>query len=199
MAEAATEVAAAGAPLVSAPPAIQPGVVAAGVYVGGRRIVDIPIEEAGEWSQQARARRLDRPARARPTSSCARFSASSACTISPSRTRATPISGRRSSNTATALFIVARTAQMVDGRIAFGETHLFVGRGYVVSVRHGASTSYTPVRRALRGVPEGALATARTSSSTPSSTSSSTTTCRCSRRSRQEVEEIEDSVLAQPR
>ena len=38
----------------------------------------------------------------RPTSSCGGFSASSACTISPSRTRATPISGRRSSNTATA-------------------------------------------------------------------------------------------------
>src|SRR4028118_1282499 len=45
-----------------------------------------------------------------------------------------------------ALFVVARTAQMLDGRIAFGETHLFVGQGYVVSVRHGASTSYTPVR-----------------------------------------------------
>jgi magnesium transporter len=30
---------------------------------------------------------------------------------------------------------------MVDGRIAFGETHLFVGRGYVVSIRHGASGS----------------------------------------------------------
>ena len=45
-----------------------------------------------------------------------------------------------------ALFVVARTAQMLDGRITFGETHLFIGHGYVVSVRHGASTSYTPVR-----------------------------------------------------
>ena len=35
-----------------------------------------------------------------------------------------------------ALFVVARTAQLIDGRIAFGETHLFVGRGYVVSVTH---------------------------------------------------------------
>ncbi len=26
------------------------------------------------------------------------------------------------------IFIVARTAQLVDGRIAFGETHIFVGR-----------------------------------------------------------------------
>jgi len=52
-----------------------------------------------------------------------------------------------------ALFVVARTAQMVDGRIAFGETHLFVGRGYVVSVRHGASTTYTPVRERCEAAP----------------------------------------------
>ena len=35
---------------------------------------------------------------------------------------------------------------MIDGRIEFGETHLFVGRGYVVSVRHGPSASYKKVR-----------------------------------------------------
>ncbi|WP_457796239.1 magnesium/cobalt transporter CorA [Methylocystis sp. S23] len=45
------------------------------------------------------------------------------------------------------LFIVARTAQMEDGRVTFGETHLFVGEGYVVSVRHGASQSYAQVRQ----------------------------------------------------
>ena len=53
-----------------------------------------------------------------------------------------------------ALFVVARTAQMLDGRIAFGETHLFVGSGYVVSVRHGASTSYTPVRERCEASPK---------------------------------------------
>ena len=52
-----------------------------------------------------------------------------------------------------ALFVVARTAQLVDGRIAFGETHLFVGRGYVVSVRHGASTSYAVMRQRCESCP----------------------------------------------
>src|SRR5262245_64405241 len=52
-----------------------------------------------------------------------------------------------------ALFVVARTTQLVDGRIAFGETHLFVGRGYVVSVRHGASTSYAAVRQRCEACP----------------------------------------------
>jgi Mg2+ and Co2+ transporter CorA len=52
-----------------------------------------------------------------------------------------------------ALFIVARTAQLIDGVIAFGETHLFVGEGYLVSVRHGASTSYASVRERCESCP----------------------------------------------
>lgn len=52
-----------------------------------------------------------------------------------------------------ALFIVARTAQSVQNRIAFGETHIFVGRGYIVSVRHGASVSYRAVRARCESCP----------------------------------------------
>ena len=52
-----------------------------------------------------------------------------------------------------ALFIVARTAQLIDGRVAFGETHVFVGKGYIVSVRHGASTSYAAVRQHWESCP----------------------------------------------
>ncbi len=44
------------------------------------------------------------------------------------------------------LFVVARTAEIIDDRIQFGETHLFVGRGFVVSIRHGPSASYKKVR-----------------------------------------------------
>ena len=44
------------------------------------------------------------------------------------------------------LFVVAHTAQLVNGRIAFGETHVFVGPRYLVTLRHGASLSYAPVR-----------------------------------------------------
>ena len=51
------------------------------------------------------------------------------------------------------LFIVARTAQLVNGRVAFGETHLFVGKGYLVSVRHGASVSYAAVRKRCEACP----------------------------------------------
>ncbi len=44
------------------------------------------------------------------------------------------------------LFVVAHTAQLVDDRIAFGETHIFMGHRYLVTLRHGASLSYAPVR-----------------------------------------------------
>ena len=30
----------------------EPGVVAASVYAGGRRVADIAIDEAGEWSKK---------------------------------------------------------------------------------------------------------------------------------------------------
>jgi magnesium transporter len=52
------------------------------------------------------------------------------------------------------VFVAVRTAQLIDGKIAFGETHLIVGKGYVVSIRHGASASYAEVRRRCERAPE---------------------------------------------
>ena len=54
------------------------------------------------------------------------------------------------------LFIALRTAQpdREHRRIAFGETHLFVGARYVVSVRHGASLSYADVRTRCEAAPQ---------------------------------------------
>ncbi|MGY1410361.1 MULTISPECIES: magnesium and cobalt transport protein CorA [unclassified Luteimonas] len=44
------------------------------------------------------------------------------------------------------LFLVASTAQVVAQKIAYGETHVFFGPRYLVTVRHGASLSYAPAR-----------------------------------------------------
>jgi magnesium transporter len=52
------------------------------------------------------------------------------------------------------LFIVVQTAQLISGHIAFGETHIFLGKRYLITVRHGASLSYTPARRACEKSPE---------------------------------------------
>jgi magnesium transporter len=50
-------------------------------------------------------------------------------------------------------FVVLRTAQLQDGHTAFGETHVFVGPRYVVSIRHGASLSYASVRARCESAP----------------------------------------------
>ncbi len=44
------------------------------------------------------------------------------------------------------LFVVVHTAQMIKGSIEFGETHIFIGPRFLVTVRHGASLSYANAR-----------------------------------------------------
>ena len=51
------------------------------------------------------------------------------------------------------LFLVVQTAQLIEGHLQFGETHLFLGPRYLVSIRHGASLSYAPARRTCEHTP----------------------------------------------
>lgn len=51
------------------------------------------------------------------------------------------------------LFVVLRTARLLKGKTEFGETHIFVGPRYLVSVRHGASLSYAAVRARCESAP----------------------------------------------
>lgn len=128
------------------------GVVAASVYAGGRRVCKISVEEAGNWSK--------RPGHVvwiglyEPSADLLRrvqgqFDLHEMAIEDAGHAHQRP----KIEQYGESLFIVARTAQLVDGRIAFGETHLFVGRGYIVSVRHGASTSYSAVRQHLEACP----------------------------------------------
>jgi magnesium transporter len=52
------------------------------------------------------------------------------------------------------LFVVLRTVQLADGKITFGETHIFVGQQFVISLRHGASLPYTEVRARCEASPQ---------------------------------------------
>jgi magnesium transporter len=52
------------------------------------------------------------------------------------------------------LFIVLRTARLEEGKVLCGETHVFAGKGYVVTVRHGASHSYSEVRARCESKPK---------------------------------------------
>jgi magnesium transporter len=54
---------------------------------------------------------------------------------------------------ADSLFIVVETAQLVNDEVRFGETHLFVGKNFIVTIRHGSSVSYAPVRQKCETAP----------------------------------------------
>ncbi len=127
-------------------------VVAAAAYAGGRRVANIAIADARSWSRRPGHVvwiGLLEPSEVLLRQVQSQFGLHGLAIEDARHAHQRP----KLEQYGDALFIVARTAQMVDGRIAFGETHLFVGQGYVVSVRHGASTSYTPVRERCESCP----------------------------------------------
>src|SRR3954453_7685441 len=133
-------------------PASSEGVVAAGVYVDGRRIANIAIEEASSWRSKPGHVvwiGLYEPDLALLTSVQQQFDLHDLAIEDANNAHQRP----KIEQYGDGLFIVARTAQLVDSRIAFGETHLFVGEGYLVSLRHGASTSYAAVRERCESCP----------------------------------------------
>ena len=52
------------------------------------------------------------------------------------------------------LFVVARTAKMIDGRVSYGETAFFLGRNHIVTVRHGSDQGHSAVRAKLETRPQ---------------------------------------------
>ncbi|WP_297833256.1 magnesium/cobalt transporter CorA [Thermomonas sp.] len=52
------------------------------------------------------------------------------------------------------LFLAVHTAQKVKDHVLFGETQIFVGPRFLITVRHGASLSYASVRQRLEREPE---------------------------------------------
>jgi magnesium transporter len=139
-------------PTSPAEPISTEGVVAAGAYVDGRRVANIAISEASSW----RAKPdhvvwigLHEPDIALLSAVQKQFDLHELAIEDANHAHQRP----KIEQYGEALFIVARTAQLTEGRIAFGETHIFVGDGYLVTVRHGASTSYTAVRERCESCP----------------------------------------------
>jgi magnesium transporter len=58
------------------------------------------------------------------------------------------------------LFVVMRTAQIEDPKpnkpcdVQYGEVHMFLGRNFIVTVRHGYATSFSLVRTRAEATPE---------------------------------------------
>ncbi len=130
----------------------QPGVVASSAYANGRWVAKVPLEEAGAWAQRPGHVvwiGLFEPDEELLRRVQAQFNLHPLAIEDAGNAHQQP----KIEQYGESLFIVARTAQMIEGRIAFGETHIFVGKGYVVSVRHGASVSYAKVRERCESCP----------------------------------------------
>jgi magnesium transporter len=51
------------------------------------------------------------------------------------------------------LFVVARTAHLVNDQIIYGETSVFLGENHVITVRHGSTRAHTELRAQLEAAP----------------------------------------------
>ncbi len=52
------------------------------------------------------------------------------------------------------LFVIGRTAQLVDGHIVYGQTAVFLGHSHIITVRQGSTRSHRPLREHLEGSPD---------------------------------------------
>ena len=52
------------------------------------------------------------------------------------------------------LFVIARTAELHDGLIAYGQTAVFLGHSHIITVRQGSTRSHLPLRQHLEAAPD---------------------------------------------
>jgi magnesium transporter len=128
-------------------------VVACAVYADGRRIADVPVETASEAlaaEGQFAWIGLHEPVEALLRAVQHQFGLHDLAVEDALRAHQRP----KLEEYGSGLFVVLRTAHVdSDHRLEFGETHVFVGPRYLVSVRHGTSRSYTEVRARVESAP----------------------------------------------
>lgn len=52
------------------------------------------------------------------------------------------------------LFLILRTAHLVGEKISYGETSVFIGPGFIVTVRHGSARAHSELRARLESAPD---------------------------------------------
>jgi magnesium transporter len=131
------------------------GVVNCAAYAGGRRVTDVEIEDISEVLKQPDRFiwiGLHEPKEALLRQVQQEFGLHDLAIEDALSAHQRPKLERYGDS----LFVVLRTAYMnhEPGEIEFGETHLFVGSNYVISVRHGSSLSYAAVRSRCETTPQ---------------------------------------------
>ncbi len=134
----------------------RPGVVSCAAYAAGRRVADLHIDQVGELLEASEEGfvwiGLYEPEESLLRQVQKEFGLHDLAVEDALAAHQRP----KVEEYGDALFVVLRTAQPggETGRIALGETHVFMRRDYVVSVRHGPSLSYAEVRARCERTPE---------------------------------------------
>ena len=128
-------------------------VVAAYLYRDGKRVREVSIDEKIDCRRRQVRVRLDRHRRSDRARSCARcrpiydlHPLAVEDALKADQLPKVDVYGDQ-------LFVVARTAHLEDGVIAYGETAMFVGHSHIISVRHGSARTHRALRDQLEAAP----------------------------------------------
>lgn len=127
--------------------------IAAVAYSEGRKVADITIDESGEWARKPGHFvwiGLHEPDEKVLRTLQTQFSLHELAIEDALNAHQRP-KVEQYGDTA---FLVLRTAFMMNDHIALGETAIFLGRGYIITVRHGESASYARVRQRAESAPQ---------------------------------------------
>jgi magnesium transporter len=127
-------------------------VIAAAAYSAGRKVQDIGIGESGEWA--ARPGHfvwigIHEPDERELRQLQSQFHLHDLAIEDALHAHQRPKLEQYGETT----FLVLRTAFCIGEHIVLGETEIFVGQGYIISVRHGDSASYSRVRQCAESAP----------------------------------------------
>jgi magnesium transporter len=131
----------------------EPGVVSCAAYANGRRVTDLPLSQVSE--ALAEGDRFVWIGLFEPNDAILRqvqqeFGLHDLAIEDALRAHQRP----KLEQYEDSLFVVLRTVQINNaGALEFGETHIFVGPQYLISVRHGSVKSHAELRTRCEGVP----------------------------------------------
>lgn len=135
------------------PPADASGVIACVVYENGRRVRDVPIADISEVIQtpgQFIWIGLCEPSDALLAEVQAEFGLHDLAIEDARKAHQRPKLERYDNS----LFVVLRPGQLgATGQVELGETHVFLGPNYIVTVRHGTERSHVGVRARCESQP----------------------------------------------
>ncbi|WP_407315734.1 magnesium and cobalt transport protein CorA [Pseudomonas sp. nanlin1] len=120
-------------------------VVAAAVYSAGKKVTDIRLEEGARWAKEPGHFvwiGLEEPTEGQLGALQQQFGLHELAIEDALEKHSRP----KLETFGDALFIVTYSPVRDGGRLTFIETHIFAGRGYVITCRNGHSKSYASVR-----------------------------------------------------